>query len=176
VSRDSRHKAELVAALTNEMIESTTVTIMFHQAIADRLGMNITDHKCAGILMRTGPISAGELAKRTGLTTGAITGVIDRLQRAGFARRAPDATDRRKVMIEPNLKGIKQSIIPLFESMGRSAAQLFERYTVEELTLILEFAVRSRAMAEEETRKLRETPVPSKTGKGWPSTRTRIKS
>ena len=160
-----RDKAELVAALINETIESTTVTIMFHQAIADRLGMNITDHKCAGIMMRSGPISAGELARHTGLTTGAITGVIDRLERAGFARRTADANDRRKVMIEPNLKGIKRKIIPLFDSMGRSAAQLFERYTAEELTLILDFAVRSRAMAEEETRKLREKQVPPKSVK-----------
>ena len=123
MSREVGEKPELVAALIGEMIENTTVTIMFHQAIADRLGLNITDHKCAGILMRSGPISAGELARRTGLTTGAITGVIDRLERAGFARRAPDATDRRKVMIEPDLKKIQRKIVPLFDSMGRSAGQ-----------------------------------------------------
>ncbi len=143
MSREVREKPELVAALIGEMIENTTVTIMFHQAIADRLGLNITDHKCAGILMRSGPISAGELARRTGLTTGAITGVIDRLERAGFARRAPDASDRRKVMIEPDLKKIQRKIVPLFDSMGRSAAQFLKRYTALELTLILDFAVRS---------------------------------
>ena len=176
MSRDVRAKAELVAALINETIETTTVTIMFHQAIADRLGMNITDHKCAGILMRSGPISAGELARHTGLTTGAITGVIDRLERAGFARRARDPSDRRKVMIEPKLKQIERKIVPLFASMGRSAAQLFERYTAEELTLILDFAVRSRAMAEEEVRKVRETAIPAKSGKGGRSSRTSAKS
>ncbi len=176
MSREVRAKAELVARLIDEMIETTTVTIMFHQAIADRLGMNITDHKCAGILMRSGPISAGDLARRTGLTTGAITGVIDRLERAGFARRARDTSDRRKVMIEPNLKRIERKIIPLFDSMGRSAAQLFECYTADELTLILDFAVRSRQMAEDEVRKVRETPVASTTGKGRRSSRASIKS
>jgi DNA-binding MarR family transcriptional regulator len=176
VSREVRAKAELVARLIDEMIETTTVTIMFHQAIADRLGMNITDHKCAGILMRSGPISAGELARRTGLTTGAITGVIDRLERAGFARRARDADDRRKVMIEPNLKRIERKIVPLFDSMGRSAAQVFERYSAEELTLILDFAVRSRQMAEDEVRKVREAPVPANSGKGRRSSRASIKS
>ena len=84
------------------MREISTVTILFHQAIADRLGMNVTDHKCAGILARSGPITAGELARRTGLTTGAITGVIDRLEQAGFARRARDPGDRRRVIIEPD--------------------------------------------------------------------------
>ncbi len=171
-----RDKAALVAALINETIETTTVTIMFHQAIADRLGMNITDHKCAGILMRSGPVSAGELARRTGLTTGAITGVIDRLERSGFARRARDPNDRRKVMIEPKLKQIERKIIPLFDSMGRSAAQLFERYSVEELTLILDFAVRSRQMAEDEVRKVRKTAVPAKPGNGRHAPRASIKS
>jgi DNA-binding MarR family transcriptional regulator len=161
VSRVLREKSELIALLLEEMRETTTVTILFHQAIADRLGMNITDHKCAGILARSGPITAGELARRTGLTTGAITGVIDRLERAGFARRVRDANDRRKVIIEPDPKRIERKIVPLFDSMGRAAARLYERYTAQELALILDFATRSRAVAEEETRKLQEATTPA---------------
>ena len=95
MSRDAQEKSGLIARLDHAMRETTTVTILFHQAIADRLGMNVTDHKCAGILAQSGPITAGELARRTGLSTGAITGVIDRLERAGFAHRARDAVDRR---------------------------------------------------------------------------------
>ena len=133
MSRDVPDKAELIRLLLEEMRETTTVTILFHQAVADRLGMNVTDHKCAGILARTGPITAGELARRTGLTTGAITGVIDRLENAGFARRARDASDRRRVIIEPDQKRIERKIVPLFESMGRAAARLYEQYSVEQL-------------------------------------------
>src|SRR3954470_6827245 len=102
-----------------EMREISTVTILFHQAIADRLGMNVTDHKCAGILARSGPITAGELARLTGLTTGAITGVVDRLEQAGFVRRARDSSDRRRVIIEPDAKQIERKIVPLFNSMAR---------------------------------------------------------
>jgi DNA-binding MarR family transcriptional regulator len=131
------------------MRETSTVTIMFHQAIADRLDMSVTDHKCAGILMQ-----------RTGLTTGAITGVVDRLEQAGFARRCRDSADRRRVFIEADSKQIEQRIVPLFESMGRAAAQLYAEYSAAELSLILRFAERSRAIAEEETRKLRELPKP----------------
>ena len=160
MSRDVRDKAELVALLIQEMRETSTVTILFHQAIADRLGMNVTDHKCAGILARSGPITAGELARRTGLTTGAITGVIDRLEQAGFARRARDSSDRRRVIIEPDPKRIERKIVPLFDSMSRAAARLFDSYTAEELTLILDFSVRARAIAEEETRKLQEPAAP----------------
>jgi DNA-binding MarR family transcriptional regulator len=156
VSRDVRDKAELIDRLMQEMRETSTVTILFHQAIADRLGMNVTDHKCAGILARSGPITAGELARRTGLTTGAITGVIDRLEQAGFVRRTRDASDRRRVIVEPDPQRIERTIVPLFDSMARTAARMYARYSAEELTLILDFAVRSREIAEEETRKLQE--------------------
>src|SRR5262245_47207006 len=128
---------------------------MFHQAVADRLGMNVTDHKCADILSRTGPATAGELAERTGLTTGAITGVIDRLEKAGFVRRARDPGDRRRVIIEPVVKRMDRVIGPLFESMARSSAQLCARYSTEELAVIRDFTGRACEMADEETRKLR---------------------
>ena len=157
MSRDSQNRAELLATLNDEFRQLSTATILFHQAIADRLGMNVTDHKCAEILLRNGPITAGELAQHTGLTTGAITGVIDRLEKAGFARRTKDPKDRRRVIIEPILKQIERAIGPLFESMAQSATELCASYSTEELTVIRDFTVRSRQMAIEETRKLRET-------------------
>lgn len=156
MSRDSQKRAELLVALNDEFRQLSTATILFHQAIADRLGMNVTDHKCADILMRSGPITAGELAQQTGLTTGAITGVIDRLEKAGFARRSRDDNDRRRVIIEPLVKHMERMMNPLFESMGRAAAELCASYSTEELAVIRDFTVRSRQMAIEETRKLRE--------------------
>jgi DNA-binding MarR family transcriptional regulator len=162
VSRGVPDKAELLAALGEEFRELSTATIMFHQAIADRLSMNVTDHKCAWILVRDGPITAGELARCTGLTTGAITGVIDRLEKAGFARRVRDAGDRRRVIIEPDLKRIERRIGTLFESMTRATAELCAGYSVQELILIRDFAARSRQVAEEETRKVREEATPQR--------------
>src|SRR5262245_4409010 len=100
MSSESRRRV-LLAALNDSFRQLSTATILFHQAIADRLGLNVTDHKCADILLRTGPVTAGELARQTGLTTGAITGVIDRLEKAGFVRRIRDADDRRRVIVEP---------------------------------------------------------------------------
>jgi len=156
MSRDSRRRAELLAALDEEFRDLSTATILFHQAVADRLGMHVTDHKCAGILMRTGPIPAGELARRTGLTTGAITGVIDRLEKAGFARRVRDPGDRRRVIVEPLVGQLERVVMPLFASMARASRALCERYTTEELAVIRDFTDRCRQMAEDETRKLRE--------------------
>jgi DNA-binding MarR family transcriptional regulator len=156
MSRDLPERAELLAALVGEFRELSAATVMFHQAVADRLGMNITDHKCADILSRTGPITAGELARRTGLTTGAITGVIDRLERAGFVRRAEDSGDRRRVIIEPIPKRMERVIGPLFESMARAAADLCARYSTQQLAVIRDFTARAHQMAYEETRRLRE--------------------
>src|SRR5215468_4932005 len=110
MSRVVPARDELLAALVGEFREMSAATVMFHQAVADRLGMNITDHKCADILARTGPITAGDLARRTGLTTGAITGVIDRLEREGFVRRVRDPHDRRRVIVEPVVKRMEQVI------------------------------------------------------------------
>jgi DNA-binding MarR family transcriptional regulator len=156
VSRGVPDKATLVAELVNTMRDLSTATILFHQAVADRLAMNVTDHKCAGILAQSGPITAGELATRTGLTTGAITGVIDRLEKAGFVRRVRDGNDRRRVIVEPDLAEIERKIGPLFESMGRQSTLLVSGYRVQELVLLRDFAVRSLKLAEDETRKLRE--------------------
>src|SRR6516162_8504523 len=144
MSRDSAKRAEVLAGLIDGFRQLSTATIMFHQAIADRLGMNVTDHKCADILLRTGPITAGELARHTGLTTGAITGVIDRLEKAGFVRRAKDPGDRRRVIVEPRIKRMEQVIAHLFQSMARSATNLCEGYTTEELAVIRDFTARAR--------------------------------
>jgi DNA-binding MarR family transcriptional regulator len=159
VSRPSRQRAELLLALNDEFRQLSTATILFHQAIADRLGMNVTDHKCADVLSRTGPITAGELARITGLTTGAITGVIDRLEEAGFVRRGKDPADRRRVVVVPDVERMENVIGPLFASMARSATALCERYSTEQLAVIRDFTRRAREMADEETRKLREPPA-----------------
>src|SRR6516225_8343013 len=74
-------------ALLDQGRDVGTAAIMFHQAVADRLGLNPTDHKCLDLVHRAGGATAGDLAEWTGLTTGAITGLIDRLERAGFVRR-----------------------------------------------------------------------------------------
>ena len=144
-----------MARLNDEFRQLSTATILFHQAVADRLGMNVTDHKCADILLRSGPMTAGELARRTGLTTGAITGVIDRLERSGFVRRAKDADDRRRVIIEPLTQRIEREIGSLFQSMARAMADLCGHYTTQELAVIRDFTARAHQGAYEEIRKLR---------------------
>lgn len=154
--KSSDNRSELLVALGQEFRQFATVTVLFHQAIADRLGMHVTDQRCGDILLRTGPITAGELAQRTGLTTGAITGVIDRLEKAGFVRRAKDSGDRRRIVVEPVPERIEREIGPLFESIARAMADLCAEYSTQELAVIRDFIARFHQGAWDEIRKLRE--------------------
>jgi DNA-binding MarR family transcriptional regulator len=135
--------------------------IMFHQAIADRLGLHPTDHKCADLIERNGSMTAGALADLTGLTTGAITGVVDRLERVGLARRAPDPRDRRRVVIElVDDSRRRTEVAALFKGIAQASAELLQRYTDDELTLLLDFIERCNALTHLETLKLRDAARP----------------
>src|SRR4051812_40866811 len=76
-----------------------TAIVTFHEAVARRLGVTAADQRVLGVLGRMGVATPSRLAEATGLTTGAITGIVDRLERAGFARRAPNPTDRRSILV-----------------------------------------------------------------------------
>ena len=73
MSRNAQERAQLLEALNQEFRQLSMATIMFHQAVADRLRMNVTDHKCADLVVRAGRLSAGELARRTGLTSRSLS-------------------------------------------------------------------------------------------------------
>jgi DNA-binding MarR family transcriptional regulator len=164
-SKGSEKRSELLMALGREFRHLATATILFHQAIADRLGMHATDHKCAELLLRTGPLTAGELAQRTGLTTGAITGVIDRLEMAGFVRRAEDPRDRRRVVIEPFPQRIDSEIGPLFKSLVPAMDNLCAGYSSRELTIIREFVAGVHQVFYDQIQKLREEGGNARPGK-----------
>lgn len=132
-------REELIAAVLNEGRRMGTRTVVFHAAIADRLGLNPSDHKCADLICNeTGPITAGRLAEITGLSTGAITGVVDRLERAGFVERVPDPEDRRRVVIK-GTEGRRPDVRHMFLPMMEGVASLCSKYDNEQLALIAGF-------------------------------------
>lgn len=133
----------------------STRTILFHQAIADCLGIAPTDHKCLGFIAEADhPVTAGELATMTGLTTGAITGVIDRLEAAGLAFRERDGHDRRRVVVKA-APTASERVAPLFDGLGRAALKITSRYSDEELEAIERYLVDCLEMLTEETKQLR---------------------
>jgi DNA-binding MarR family transcriptional regulator len=135
----------------------STATILFHAAVADRLGISATDVKCYSILRQTGPITAGELAERTGLTTGAITGVIDRLERVALARRVRDLHDRRRIVLELIHNAERErALAQLYEPLGRRINVLVAQYTESERATLLDFLTKASAVLEAETTSLRQ--------------------
>ncbi|MBL8097493.1 MAG: MarR family transcriptional regulator [Anaerolineales bacterium] len=137
-SSPGRRRADLVQELDWALRDLSTSTVMSASAIAQRVGMGANDLKCAELLVRKGPLTAGQLAEESGLTTGAITGVVDRLEKAGWARRETDPTDRRKVIIRPSPKDA-QTVSGLYDTYTEAMGALLGRYSLAELTLILGF-------------------------------------
>ncbi|MEI1276913.1 MarR family transcriptional regulator [Leptospira venezuelensis] len=133
----------------------STVSILFHQTIADRLGLHITDHKCVDFLFTQGPQTAGEISKNMGLSTGAVTSLIDRLEKKGLVERKNDPNDRRKVRIFLTQDmAAMQKIGSLFEGLAKSVWEQLSGYTAEELKIILDFTRKSIRVMEEEREKL----------------------
>jgi DNA-binding MarR family transcriptional regulator len=147
MSTPSKTRQQLIAELNEAVQDLGNLTVLFTHAIASHIGLSATEFECCDILGRVGAVPAGRLAELTGLTTGAITGIIDRLERAGYARREPDPTDRRRVIIHP----VKDSqatatIIALYQPLAKSFGQLTAAYTDQQLATVLDFITHSIAM------------------------------
>ncbi|MFE5317571.1 MarR family transcriptional regulator [Paenibacillus sp. NPDC056579] len=140
-----------------ELRQTSTSAIMLHQVISETLGLNVTDHKCLDFILRTGPVTAGQLADLTGLTTGAVTNVIDRLEQAGYVIRDKDPNDRRRVVVKP-VTGGSDHLSPLFQSIAHSTTQLISQYNAEEIQLILGFLRKCNEMSLQEMNKLKQNP------------------
>jgi DNA-binding MarR family transcriptional regulator len=132
-------RAQLAAAFGAAIRRTGSLMQLMGQAAADRIGINATDLNCLNILSFSGQMTAGQLAKATGLTTASITGVIDRLEEAGYVRRERDTTDRRRVVIRLVLERAIRDVASVFLPMVRAWQEMAERYSDDELRLIVEF-------------------------------------
>jgi DNA-binding MarR family transcriptional regulator len=156
MSRPPKTRSELITAIEHEARIGSTQTVLFHTAVAERLGLNPSDHKVADILaLEPGPVTAGRLAELTGLTTGAITGVLDRLEHAGFVARENDPSDRRRIIVRPLPRRVPE-MRELFAPIGARLAELCSKYTTEELSVILGFMAGSSALVKASAEELRE--------------------
>lgn len=147
------------ARLAEEIVGSlarrhSTATVLLHHAIAERLGLGPTDHKCLDLLHERGSLSGSELATITGLTSGAISGVVGRLERAGHVCREPDPHDRRKQILRPAPE-VAREVAELFDRLRADAGWLVEGFDDRQLAAIAEFLSRGIEFAYHRTALLR---------------------
>ena len=148
--------SELLDSLEEQSRELSTRTVIFHHLIGERLGLNPTDHKCLDVIIRAKmPMTASQLAEETGLSTGAITGVVDRLEKAGYVKRKRDTNDRRLIFIKPLLDKAMIKLGPIFEPIRKASMNLYSKYTDEELTTILDFITNCNRMTQNLTAKMK---------------------
>ena len=140
----------------------STAVVLFHSAIADRLGLNVTDWKCADIIRRYPSMNPGQLSEITGMTTPATTLALDRLEKAGLIRRERDTQDRRKVIIYPvNNPERNQEIGALFTGLIEAMNDVMARYDDAQLVTISDFVERTITAVEVAAVELRKDSADS---------------
>lgn len=147
-------RKQIIHILSEELRGNSTATILFHEAIAAKLGLNSTDHKCLDVILKNQPLTAGQLSALTGLTTGAVTGVLNRLEQAGYVSRVQDPQDKRRVVICIDQEKAAKDIVPLFESFGKDLDQMLSRYDDAELENILDFIRQCNFLLKDFTKKM----------------------
>jgi DNA-binding MarR family transcriptional regulator len=127
--------------------EISDATVLMHEAIARNVGLSGLDHKYLSIILRQGSLTAGELSVLTGLTTGAVTGVIDRLEKKKLVKRAFDESDRRKILIVPNIEkatklfenahlDLRKQIESLISTFSEKEIKIIERYLSSSIAIM----------------------------------------
>lgn len=141
--------------------EFSTSLVLFQESIAARLGLNATDYRCLEVILRKGQMTAKALAEEARLTTGAITGIVDHLERAGYVERIENPKDRRSVIVRPIIthKSLEKKLGDTMVQYRTAMSKLFGRYTQDQVAVIIDFLGEFARLLKEETSKIRDAPV-----------------
>src|SRR5713226_4462686 len=139
-ARKSKHELadEIVRRLARR---HSTAVVLFHHAVAERLGLGPTDHKCLDLVRERGAMAGSDLSAITGLTSGAITGVVARLERSGYLRREPDPHDGRKQILHLALE--RAHIQDVIDPLRKDVAALLQNFDTHQLTAVADFLART---------------------------------
>jgi DNA-binding MarR family transcriptional regulator len=156
----------LMAALALEFRKQQNATEAIDEAAVEILGINRTDGRCLDIIQQNGAMTAGQLAGATGLSPGAVTTILDRMESAGYLQRVRGQEDRRKIMVELTPEAARRAW-EIWGPIARWSENELGRYTDAELSFVLEFLRRGRSFIEEYATKLRaRPPLPPAPGAG----------
>jgi DNA-binding MarR family transcriptional regulator len=148
-------RKELIQRINREGRKMSTTTLIFHQAVAEAAGLSGTDHKYLDLIMEKGEMTAGELAELTGLTTGAVTGIIDRLEKEKLVKRRRDKKDRRKVYIVPLNENAYKRLAPVFQSLMDGFDVFYKKFSDEELKIIEKYLRETTEFFQKKTEELK---------------------
>jgi DNA-binding MarR family transcriptional regulator len=155
--KKANERAELVGRLDMAGRVLSTAAVLFHTALSEKRGLSASEEKALDLLDRFGPLSAGELSEKSGLAPASVTGLIDRLERKGFAKRAPDSSDGRRVRVEVDRSSLAK-LGPLFHELVTNLHAMYESYSSDELKLVLRFLGEAAEVQRKATEGLREQP------------------
>lgn len=155
MSSPTSDRAHLLDAFNHQSQLLDATVVLFEQAVAEQLQLSISHVHVANLLRLTGPMTAGQIAELTGLTTGSVTSMVDRLERAGYVRRESDPHDRRRVVVQAEADAMERNVGPFYESLAQASAALIASYTDAELAFLVDHLTRSNALVLEEAVKLR---------------------
>lgn len=154
--RPNRARRQLLDRLSLAIRSSQNVSEAFDEYVAAATGINRTDMRCLDILGQRGPLTAGQLAKAMHLSSGAITTLVDRLERAGYAQRRRDTEDRRRVLVEL-VPGKVEGAFPYYEPLYHGTVGLLENHSDADIELMIDFLEKGREMVEQELERLEQT-------------------
>jgi DNA-binding MarR family transcriptional regulator len=152
-----RTRADLLQALDRIIRQASALGVLISDTTASRVGLNSTDLECLDLLFLAGPTTAGRLAEHTGLTTGAMTAVLDRLERSRFVRRRRDAHDRRRVLVEVLPRALEQ-LQPFYAPLAAAMSRLHAGLADRELALIVDYLSRASEVSAEHVKWLGAQP------------------
>jgi DNA-binding MarR family transcriptional regulator len=154
--RKKESSKQLVAQVIRGAREFSIGTVLFHRAVGQILGVNVTDMKCLDMMTLQGSAMPSQLAAHTGLSSGATTAMIDRLERAGLVERQPHPKDRRGTILVLTEKAMRK-LPSLFSSLGTAMETLVSSYPQKELTVLDDFFTKARLLWQDERAKLQRS-------------------
>lgn len=131
-------RASLHESIIQGMRHFIAGAILFNQQIADRFGLHLTDMQCLNVMELLGPVTPGKLAECTGLSTGGVTVMLDRLEKAGFIRREPNPADRRSILIRINPRKIAK-LHPVYAEINAQMEAFLAGMSKSELASVATF-------------------------------------
>jgi len=155
MSKKKKSRTDLIEEINSAGREMSTVAIIFHQTIAERAGLSGADHKYLDFMLREGSMTAGRLAELTGLTTGAVTGIIDRLEKKELVKRESDPSDRRKVLVVPCIEKAQELLGPLFLTLQTDLTSIYDDFSMQDLEVIRKYLTNTIEYFERKTQSMR---------------------